>query len=113
MVYLRVPLDPSRLRRIDKNVLENNHRNAVQQQMRNGSFDGSDAESGFIENVNDGDLGAVVSLWHVFFFTKYTFLKMIPLNYELCKTIYSPLNHFDQFGMRIFVYLSFRSLPKF
>ncbi|PAV64196.1 hypothetical protein WR25_22018 [Diploscapter pachys] len=63
MVYLRVPLDPSRLRRIDKNVLENNHRNAVQQQMRNGSFDGSDAESGFIENVNDGDLGAVIVAW--------------------------------------------------
>ncbi|KAK6766955.1 hypothetical protein RB195_026302 [Necator americanus] len=58
MIYMRVPLDASRLRRIDKNDLE--LRGNSRGFRETDSLSGSDGESGFIENVNDGDLGSVV-----------------------------------------------------
>ncbi|KIH66986.1 DENN domain protein [Ancylostoma duodenale] len=61
MIYLRVPLDASRLRRIDKNDLE--LRGNSRGLRDTDSFSCSDGESGFIENVNDGDLGNVVVTW--------------------------------------------------
>ncbi|KHJ99863.1 DENN domain protein [Oesophagostomum dentatum] len=61
MIYLRVPLDASRLRRIDKNDLE--LRGNSRGLRDTDSYSCSDGESGFIENVNDGDLGNVVVAW--------------------------------------------------
>ncbi|WKY16703.1 hypothetical protein Q1695_001377 [Nippostrongylus brasiliensis] len=61
MIYLRVPLDASRLRRIDKNDLE--LRGNFREHRDTESISESDGESGFIENVNDGDLGNVVVMW--------------------------------------------------
>ncbi|KJH46561.1 DENN domain protein [Dictyocaulus viviparus] len=61
MTYLRVPLDASRLRRINKNELE--IRGNFRSMPECDSLSGSDVESGFIENVNDGDLGTVVVTW--------------------------------------------------
>ncbi|VDM52268.1 unnamed protein product [Angiostrongylus costaricensis] len=61
MTYLRVPLDASRLRRIDRNDLE--LRGNSWGRPNTESLSESDGESGFIENVNDGDLGTVVVNW--------------------------------------------------
>lgn len=62
MVCLKIPLDPSRLRRIDKNDLELRGNALGQKDLRErmDKSDDSDIESGYGDTYTDGDIGATV-----------------------------------------------------
>lgn len=62
MVCLKVPLDPSRLRRVDKADLElRGNTIGKKDLLERREQSESDNESGYGENCNDGDIGATVN----------------------------------------------------